>query len=233
MFEAGKWYQEIILSLNFYQTVHAFLTDRSALKKHLDSWEVIEGSDEGVKYRPLEAASKFALHIQSTVERGEQLYNKQMVVIAATYIELILNDYLSVLFRYFPLRMYEYLYAHKKEEHKGVVSLKEIVKAKELDELLKSLSDKATANALKGRPFATRISNLEKITKKKVPGDLKSQLTALVERRNGIVHEAPQEEVTEEEVRGVLDTCLELIRFLALASNESSIPLDEYYLFNL
>jgi hypothetical protein len=232
MFKAGSWYMEIILTLNFYQVVHAFLTDKEALKKHLDSWQVIEGSDEGVKYHRVETVPDFASHIESTVERGEQFYNKQMVVIAGTYIELILKDYLIVLFSHFPLRMYEYLYAQDKEEHRGFVSLKEIVQVKELNDLLKNLSEQATANALKGR-FGAQINNLEKITKEKIPADLKLRLTSLVERRNRIVHEASSEEVKEEDVKGVLDTCLELISSLALASSKNSIPLDEYPLFNL
>lgn len=232
MFKAGNWYMEIIVSLNFYQVVHAFLTDKEALKKHLDSWQVIEGSDEGVKYHRVEAVPHFASHIESTVERGEQFYNKQMVVIAGTYIELILKDYLGILFSHFPLRMYEYLYTQDHAEHRGFVSLKEIVQVNGLDDLLKNLSEQATANALKGR-FGAQVNNLEKISKESITEDLKQKLTSLVERRNRIVHEASPEEVKDDDVKGVLDTCLELISFLALASNKHSIPLDEYSLFNL
>ena len=232
MFKAGNWYQEILVSLNFFQIVHAFLTDKEALKKHLDSLRVITASNEGVTYRGLETAPEFASHIESTVERGEQFHNRQMVVIASTYVELILRDYLIVLFSHFPLRMYEFLRAQDRDEHRGFVSLKEIVQVDSLAELLKNLSEQATANALKGR-FSAQLNNLEKITDAKIPGDLKRQLTTLIETRNRIVHETSPEEVSEARVKGVLDTCHELISFLASESSRKSIPLDEYALFNL
>jgi RiboL-PSP-HEPN len=232
MFKAGNWYQEILVSLNFYQIVHAFLTDKEALKKHLDSLQVITASDEGVTYRGLETAPEFASHIESTVERGEQFHNRQMVVVASTYIELILRDYLIVLFNHFPLRMYEYLYAQDKDELGGFVSLKEVVQVDSLNDLLKNLSEQATANALKGR-FTAQVNNLERITSEKIPDDLKRKLTRLIEMRNRIVHETSPEEISEAQVKGVLDSCHELINFLAWESNKESIPLDEYSLFNL
>lgn len=147
-------------------------------------------------------------------------------------LRLILRDYLIVLFGHFPLRMYEYLHAQDKDERRGFVSLKEIVQVDSLDELLKNLSEQATANVLNGR-FSTQLNNLEKITAVKIPSDLRQQLTTLIETRNRIVHETSPEEVSEAEVRRVLDTCHGLIGFLALASGRESIPLDEYSLFNL
>ena len=220
------------MSLNFYQIVHAFLTDKEALKKHLDSLQVITASDEGVTYRGLETAPEFASHIESTVERGEQFHNRQMVVVASTYIELILRDYLTVLFNHFPLRMYGYLYAQDKEKLGGFVPLKEVVQFDSLNDLLKNLSEQATANALKGR-FTAQVNNLERITGEKIPSDLKRKLTRLIEVRNRIVHETSPEEISEAQVKAVLDSCHELINFLALASSKESIPLDEYSLFNL
>ena len=232
MFKAGNWYQEILVSLNFFQIVHAFLTDKEALKKHLDSLRVITASDEGVSYHGLETAPEFASHIESTVERGVQFHNRQMVVIASTYVELILRDFLTVLFSHFPSRMYKYLNAQDMAERRGFVSLKEIVQVGSLDELLKNLSEKATANALKGR-FSAQLNNLEKLTDESIPGDLKRQLTTVIEMRNRIVHETSAEVVSEVQVKGVLDTCHQLVSFLAFASSRKSIPLDEYSLFNL
>jgi len=66
-----------------------------------------------------------------------------------------------------------------------------------------------------------------------VPCSLKDRLTALVARRNRIVHEASGESGGEADVEATLDTCLDNVRFLAEAAAANSIPLDEYGTFGL
>jgi hypothetical protein len=50
-----------------------------------------------------------------------------MIVVATTYIELILKDFLAAVFSTFPERMHNYL--DESDGHKGLVILKLITKA--------------------------------------------------------------------------------------------------------
>ncbi|MGB9181476.1 MAG: HEPN domain-containing protein [Pyrinomonadaceae bacterium] len=232
-FNAGAWLAVILKSIGSYRTIHSFITSQEALHAFLKTMDVITGSEKGMEVIKDESRVKvWHDSISFDIQKAEEFYNGQMVVLANTYIELVLKDFLFVFFSHFPDRMYESLYTQDKQEQRGAVSLKEIVKVGSLAELIKNLAEQATVNVLKGR-VAAQLNNLAKITRKEVPDDLRSSLISLVERRNRIVHEASDEKGTEEDVERALDSCLKLISFLAKVSADSSIPLDEYRVFNL
>ena len=147
-----------------------------------------------------------------------------MVVVTATYIELILKDFLRVVFCKFPERMHNYL--DEGNGYKGLVSLKLIKKASSLSELLYDLAEQAASNALKGR-FKTQLNNLARIIpEQEITQNLQNELIGIVEKRNRIVHEVSQEQLTADEVRQAFDTCAELLTSLANIAVQCGISLD-------
>jgi uncharacterized protein (UPF0147 family) len=128
--------------------------------------------------------------------------------------------------------MYEFLYAQEKEEQKGAVSLKEIIKVDSMPELINKLAEQATGNLLKGG-FTAQLNNLTKTIKAEVPPELKGKLKGLISSRNRIVHEASKEEIEESDVEAALDACSSLIKYLAEVSDKNNIRLDEYNVFGL
>jgi uncharacterized protein (UPF0147 family) len=233
LFRAGQWLAEVVDSLGSYRIIHNFITSKEALAAFLGSQQVMVGSEEGmVVSKNTDAIKFFHESISHDIESAGKFYNAQMVVLASTYIELILNDFFLVFFDHFPERMYEFLYAQEKEEQKGAVSLKEIIKVDSMPELINKLAEQATANLLKGG-FTAQLNNLAKIIKTEVTADLKGQLNGLIGRRNRIVHEASKEEVVEKDVEVALDVCSNLIRYLAEVSDKNNIVLDEYNVFGL
>ena len=232
-FQAGWWLLEVVKSLNSHRIIHDFITSRESLAAFLKSQEVVMGSERGLEVcEDADTIKIFHDRISSDVEQAGKFYSGQMVVLASTYIELVLKDFLGIFFSHFPGRMYEFLYTQDKEEHKGAVSLKEIIKVDSMPELINNLAEQATANILKGR-FTAQLNNLAKITKLEPTNDLKTKLSSLVERRNRIVHEVSKEEVKENDVESAFDTCTDLIKYLAEVSAHNNIPLDEYAVFGL
>lgn len=233
LFQAGQWLGEVIVSQGSYRIIHNFITSKEALAAFLESQCVFVGSDEGmVVSKNQETIKLFHESITHDIGNAGKFYNGQMVVLASTYIELILKDFLTVFFAHFPERMYEFLYAQDKEEHKGAVSLKEIIKVDSMPELINNLAEQATANILKGR-FTAQLNNIARIIKLELSADLKGKLNGLIERRNRIVHEASKEEIEHNDVDDALDTCSDLVKFLAEVSDKNSIGLDEYNVFGL
>src|SRR5688572_19729737 len=147
-----------------------------------------------------------------------------MVVVRSTYIELILKDFLRVVFYKFPERMHDYL--DEGNSYKGLVSLKSITKASSLPKLLYDLSEQAASNALKGR-FKSQLNNLARIIpEQEITQDLQNELIRIVEKRNRIVHEASQEQLPIDEVRQTFDTCIKLLTSLADVAVRCGILLD-------
>lgn len=232
-FRAGQWLAKIVTSLGSYRIIHNFITSKESLEAFLSFQRVMKGSEQGlIVSEDVDTIKMFHESISNDIENASNFYNAQMVVLASTYNELVLKDFLIVFFNHFPERMYEFLFAQDKQESKGAVSLKEITKVDSIFDLINNLAEQATANILKGR-FTAQLNNITKIIKLEVSSDLKGKLNGLIERRNRIVHEASKEDVNENDVEASLDACSSLIKYLAEVSDQNNIGLDEYSVFGL
>ena len=232
-FGAGRWLAEILHSLGSYRTIHQFITSSEALGAYLSTVEVMTGGEQGLQVsNDPESIEHWHGTISSDVKKASSFYDGQMVVLASTYFELILKDFLLAAFTRHPDKMYDFIQTGSDQVQRGVVSLKEIVKADSLPQLLSTLADQATEKIVRSR-FPTQLKQLAKVAGHDVPPELKDRLTGLVARRNRIVHEASAERVEEADVEAALDTCLDTVRFLAEAAATTSIPLDEYQKFGL
>jgi hypothetical protein len=231
-------------SIQAYWHIHKFLNDDKVVEDYLSSHKPLKAiriTDDGILFEdgsvvPLsdddddwELLTAHTINlspdeIKINLQVARQFYNRQMIVITATYIEIILKDFLRIVFAKFPERMHNYL--DEENVKKGFVSLKLITKASSLSDLLSDLSEQAASNALKGR-FKNQLNVLLNIIpEQEVSQHLQSRLIDIVEKRNRIVHEASQEQITEDNVRETLDTCLALLASLADVAVNCNISID-------
>jgi hypothetical protein len=246
VFKVKRWGNEVYRSSQTYGHIRAFFSDNKVLEGYLDSHKplkmvkLVTGSDGSISMlfedgsmaqmsddefeQTPHTVSLSQDDITANLQQAEQFYNRQMVVVVATYIELILKDFLQVGFCKFPERMHHYL--DDGNGYKGLVSLKLVTKAASLPGLISDLSEQAASNALKGR-FKAQLNNLARIIpEQEISQRLQGQLIDIVEKRNRIVHEASQEQISEDNVREVLDTCFELLTSLADIAVKCNISLD-------
>lgn len=232
-FGAGRWLAEILQSLGSYRTIHQFITSPEALGAYLGTVEVMTGGEQGLQVSDdPESIEHWHGMIGSDVKKASSFYDGQMVVLASTYFELILRDFLTAAFTRHPDKMYDFIQIGGDQVQRGAVSLREIIKADSLPQLLSTLADQAADKIVISR-FPTQLKQLVKVAGRDLPAELKDRLTGLVTRRNRIVHEAAAEQVGEADVEAALETCLDTVRFLAEAAAATSIPLDEYGAFGL
>ena len=244
IFTARTWGSEIHRSIQAYWHIRTFLNDEKVVGDYLNSHKPLKAvriTDDGILFEdgsivPLsddendwELLTAHTINlspdeIKVNLQEAGQFYNRQMIVITATYIEIILKDFLRVAFLKFPERMHNFL--DEGNGNKGLVSLKLITRAPSLSELLSDLSEQAASNALKGR-FKSQLNILSRIIpEQEISQLLQTQLIDIVEKRNRIVHEASQEQISEDNVRETLDTCLELLTSLANIAIKCDITID-------
>lgn len=232
-FGAGRWLAEILQALGSFRTIHQFIRSQEALDAYLNTVEVMTGGEHGIEVtHDPETIRHWHDMISSDVKKAGSFYDSQMVVLASTYFELIMKDFFAAVFTRHPIRMYEFIPSGENQGQKGFVNLKEVLDAGSLPQLLSSLVGRVTEKVARDS-FPSQLKHLTKVTKLEIPAELKDRLTALVERRNRIVHAASDEVVGEADVEAALDTCLDTIKFLAEAAAANSIPLDEYATFGL
>jgi hypothetical protein len=229
-FRVGLWLKKILGTLLGYIEVDRFLSDPKALTAYLgDKRELFSDTDRGMLEKVIAAAGGLAANLYREVRVKNigdlhKLYNRQMAVIAASYVELILGDFFLATFQSIPAQMRKFVSEDEKSE--GRISLTDVVKFNSRPEILRHLAERATGNALKGK-FAGTLKHLDSVATKKLPEKLKTGLIDLNNLRNRVVHELSEDELDTDNVKENLRTCVELLHFLGAAANDAKIALDD------
>ena len=120
--------------------------------------------------------------------------------------------------------MYDYLQTefNNGQIQKGFVSLKKIVESKSKKALISKLADEATAN-ITAPKFSTVLNNLEKLTKEKVPEEIRKGLLDIVEKRNQIVHEHDKGKLKKVFIETAINDCEKFIALLVPLAKKNNI----------
>jgi hypothetical protein len=242
MFSANKWATELYRVIQAYWHIQFFLTNQDAISEYikihkapqpinpddsnsqLTTKDALEALIDEQKHENPHMIIMTEREIAENLQESINIYNRQMVVLIATLIEQVIRDFLKAAFIAHPERMYTFLIDDG--GHHGMVSLKLITKAKSLTDLINELSDQATYNAMKGR-FEIQLNNITNVVKAAVvPDEIKTQLIETMEMRNRIVHEASHEDITQDDLHNIFDTCIELLVFFNATANKNGIPID-------
>jgi hypothetical protein len=231
-FPVGLWLKKIGRTLLGYTEVDRFLSDPKALNAYLgEKRELFSDKDKERRMleRGLAAAGRWAENFIRDLQVGNirdlrQLYSRQMAVVAATYVELLLGDFFISIFQKTPARMHKFVWEDEKTE--GRISLTDVVSFGSRPAILRNLAERATGNALKGK-FEGSLKHLENVATRKLPEKPKTELIALNKLRNRVVHELSEDELGAENVKAILRTCVELLHFLGEIASDAKIALDD------
>jgi hypothetical protein len=127
-------------------------------------------------------------------EKSISLVSNQILVLSATYFELILKDFFYLVFVFHPDRMYSFL-GEGNKGNTGKVSLKQILEADSKQSLLLHLASQAALNANSGG-YKAIFNNLKNITKNgshSLYEGIEEDATKMLNIRNEIIHENTRE----------------------------------------
>lgn len=152
-------------------------------------------------------------YLRGEMNTAKDVYLRQMIVLAATYVELILTDFFRCVYITGPQRMNQVLPPHGK----ATVALMEIIQSDSKEELLANLADRAARHKGDGEPDKI-VRQLVTDCHIKLHLPLIDDLKTLKELRNRIVHDDTEEAVTFEEVHSTFGMILYLLYVLAQAT---------------
>lgn len=168
-------------------------------------------------------------------ERSLALVSNQVLVLGATYFELIIKKFFNLVFIFYPEKMYFYIGG----DHAGKISLKRVLKASSRQELLFDLAEEATSKALSGASNK-KLKALIEITKNKhysIEEHIAEEIDRMLLIRNEIIHEndrktflVPQysQGSRVKEVEKMLDNLNEFISDLAHLAFYLYIPQNHF-----
>lgn len=101
VFNIGKWHGALLSAAGAFESLTELVTTETALRHHTDRRTVISGNHSGIRTIPLKAAA-LAEHLREGVLNeiawAHQLYSSQMMVLAASHLESMLDEFFYAAF---------------------------------------------------------------------------------------------------------------------------------------
>lgn len=229
-FEAGDFSFLIDENRNSYLSLYDLISDTDLLtayfqKKDAELEEI--SNDVERKFLNIGVRSISFLIRLKGIQDATTIFNRQTLVVLATIIESLLNEFSLCLFCKFPERMYDYILTDEEGKAKGKVDLKEIIGSPSREKLLLALASRAASKVMQGE-FKSAVKRLEKLIGKEFPTELLEPIIQISENRNKILHELNDDiEVTFDDITKAFDKTFELTEYLEKCAVEMNIPVRE------
>ncbi len=144
IFRVTNWYVLVSHLVDIYKDIRALMRDPDLkdqfLQKKIDRLNAIErvkivwDEDNTALFKEMQGLS---------LPRALEFFERQIVVAISTYIELVLKEFFSLVFKQNPERMYNYV--NLDEARKGYINVKQVLRASTIDEILDELAEQAAA----------------------------------------------------------------------------------------
>ena len=232
-FDISKWQLETLEIIGAYQALERLLSSSDSLQYHISrlpflTWDKDGNTSSGVLTQlPEEHQAGFSNLLFTSFESAREVYNRQMIVLAATYTEVISDDFLYCLFMSYPERMYDYVDEDQSKLNKGKVDLKDILKEDSKESFISTLARRSTSIAMRGK-FSKVTKVIENVSKCMLDSILVRNLSGVIEQRNRIVHEAVKDEITAERVHEAFDLIEQFLKSLGKIAHQIGIPFNDH-----
>lgn len=228
VFDVSGWCLTLIDAVDDYRTLCQLSRDAPVVDAHLGSRKLIVADSQGIRRVSVSDAEGGAIWREShraSIELAVERYSRQMVVLARTYLETLLKEFLLVRFVGEPMLMHDYL-ADDNGNGAGMVRLAELVRSTSKESLLELLASRATSKAVKGK-FKAVATRLKKLTGHDIPNDLVSRISDWTELRNRIVHNGDRIDVGDERVEEIFADVQEFVLFLGRTAHALALAYED------
>lgn len=222
-FNIGKWHGKLIIEPSNFETLIDYTSNKNYLTAYAENRDVLNGDGEkrSVLQLPPHQRELIIETISKDIEKTVESLSRQMIIIAQTYIESMLTEFLECFFFKHPSRAHKFISANGAE---GVVSLAVIINNHDKSSLLKNIATHAARHVMRGK-FESSIRTVEKITKIKIDSPLREMLIDICIERNNIIHEAHEPIISTDYVKEVFDCALILLTAISHCAVDQKIPI--------
>ncbi len=226
-FDLGKWLFKTIDVPGVYKEMLLLSSNPKAIEEHANGREIQDITEHGLAVCKDPKMKKILCqHLQNSLKTAADVYSRQIIVLAVTYIEAMTKEFFIAAFLSNPPAMYEYLGSEIETGKQGWVQLSMVTEADSISSLLQDLANSAASNASKGK-VTSIFKRVTKLTKHKTNQNLCIELQNIIDKRNMIVHEAMEIDVTQEEVEAAYEALADLLQDLGYAAKNGNIPYND------
>jgi len=231
-FDAVGWRVRVEEYLSAYRGLIDLLTDQKAMESHSKSIkkEIESRRDDDLLSQIFQQIGKpfptdvFVSARLSDVFGTFNIFSRQSIVVLASFLEAVINDFFYCVFCCYPSRMHQYLRSDHDEHLVGKVDLKDILDSSSMPSLMIKLASDSASNAGQGK-YKSVLKRLSNVTKNVVDEKESFKTVEIVETRNRILHELSEEKLDPKYVLNAFGIVEEFITYLENAAVQMDIPI--------
>jgi hypothetical protein len=181
-FEVDNMYGALLEDFSSYKNIHSYVSDEKAMKEHIDSLSC--ASPEPVR-NLVESEERMKNLLESSIKDSLDHFAALTITGICSTFEITAKQFFKILFLNYPNQMHQYL---GNENQKGMLNLSDVLDSDSYDNLLITLSEKASKSASKGK-YGEILTRAYKLSKYEINLDVIYSINELQKERNKIVHE--------------------------------------------
>jgi hypothetical protein len=219
VFDFSKWHEKIMYTPLALLEISKYVKEKDLVAEYINRKKDPSGSDSlKISEMPYKEQSFYQDFVKSDLQSAVKILSRQMVVLAATYIEGILYEFLLLFFSKHPEKMHDYIRQDISKKGSGKVTLHEIIHATSKEDLIYKLAERASLQATFGK-FSVYIKKIETISK----CNLSEDIGEIIDLRNKLVHETKEPEISVEDVFVYYDNLEKMIIEIGKTALENEI----------
>lgn len=213
LFRVQFWKRRVYEAISSFSALDQLVSDDAAIAAHKDMLRLVTRG----------GLARFGIDFaDQSIRNAHSTHRRQIIVLAASYADGVVKEFVRTYFVVHPMAMHDFLGA---EKHRGHVSLSDISESASIGELVSDLSDRAASEFMKAKS-RNRLERLFRFAPDSAEPDLELRLRNLYEKRNRIVHEGDETEVTSEEATTSLLDVGDLLLHLEQRAGEEGIETE-------
>ncbi len=230
-FDYAKWNAKLIFEPSRYEFIHYYVSDENSLLSHANNYKLksLDESGEVYEKKVSEESEQFRTiivnHVSKGVSEALNTLSRQMVVVAASYAEGIVEEFFQSLFNKHPYRMHDYL-SWKSGSPKGWIPIKIVLDSDDKEQVINDAIRIACDSATSG-DIGSISKRIEKLSKNELNIGLKEKLIELFELRNKIVHERYEPDLGKSQVIAIFEITDELLYTLSVILLKNQVPVHD------
>lgn len=215
LFDGDYWVWKALEDFIAFKEIHAYVNNQLAMNAYKSSMSYIalepDMHEEGTE---LEHKNR----VESTLRNSLDHFASQTLVSLCTTYEVAVRQFFKCLFVKHPICMHDFI-GH--EQQKGIVLLKDIIKAGNYSDVIKGTAEQASGAASKGK-YGRILGRASNLCKYEIETDMIDSLNLLQSKRNKIVHEKNIESLIIEDIGKahiLISKAIESLCYMALEKN--------------
>lgn len=225
-FNIDNWNGLLLGTSDSYRQLKDYVENEEAKEKHLHSISITHiNSDKSASIKSTVAEYKneaLNTYLLNQIDRAFFHYSNQMIVLLASYLEIIIKEYFEILFYYYPDKMYKYLCTDQNDKQKKTIDIQEALNFDSIEELKIKIADESATKASKGK-IKVVLNRINIICGNIINKNLIEKFDRLVDKRNKIVHELDLTEILDKEIYGNRECLFELLKVLGTYLKSNNI----------